>query len=415
MLTKAPRGTKDVPPNEVYKWRYAEDAIRALCACFGFQEIRVPVFEHTELYERGVGDTTDVVQKEMYTFEDKGGRSVTLRPEGTAGVVRAYLENNLYAEAAPAKLFYLMSCYRYEKPQAGRLREFHQFGVETFGASSPEADAETISLAMQLLAALGLDGLKLFINSVGCPVCRTEYNKKLRAYFGQYTDRLCQTCLARLEKNPMRIIDCKNPVCKEIGKGAPMLIDGQCGTCEAHFNSVREILSSLGIAFETDPTIVRGLDYYTTTVFEIKAEELVVCGGGRYNNLVARLGGADTPGIGFGMGLERLIMTLERNNLLPEKPEGAEVYLASVGDAAARTAQRLTYELRRAGIRAESDLMKRSVKAQMKYADKINAKYVAVLGEDELSAGRVNVKRMSTGEQVPIDLDGFASGLKQLL
>lgn len=407
MLTKAPRGTKDVTPDDVYKWQYLERTIYELCECFGYKEIRVPVFEHTELYERGVGDTTDVVQKEMYTFNDKGGRSITLRPEGTSGVVRAYLENNLYAETAPSKLYYKLSCYRYEKPQAGRLREFNQFGVETFGAYSPDTDAEVISLAMELLRKLKLSDLNLFINSVGCRECRPEYNKKLISYFEGYKNELCETCLTRLEKNPMRIIDCKNKVCKEIGKKAPMLIDEQCGKCNDHFNDVKAMLEEMGIKYEIDPTIVRGLDYYTTTVFEIKSDNLVVCGGGRYNHLVEELGGSDIPGIGFGLGLERIIIVLEEKKLLPEKPTGAALYIASIGENACKSAQRLVYELRQNGISAEKDLMNRSVKAQMKYANKIGAEYVIVLGDDEINSGQANIKNMETGEQIPVTLSGL--------
>ncbi len=414
MLTKAPRGTKDVTPDNVYKWQYVEDTIRALCKCFGYKEIRVPVFEHTELYERGVGDTTDVVQKEMYTFNDKGGRSVTLRPEGTAGVVRAFIENNLYAESAPSKLYYILSCYRYEKPQAGRLREFNQFGVEAFGAYSPETDAEIISLAMTLLSRLKLADLGLYINSVGCPECRQAYNQKLRAYFSDYVDQLCETCLTRLEKNPMRIIDCKNKTCKKIGEGAPSLLGEQCGKCGEHFDEVKHILQEIGIPYDIDPTIVRGLDYYTTTVFEIKSGNMVVCGGGRYNNLVEELGGPPTAGIGFGLGMERIIMVLEEKNLFPEKPSGCDLYIASIGDNAHKAAQKLVHGLRQSGIAAEGDLMRRSVKAQMKYADKIGAKYVIVLGDDEISSGEAKAKHMQTGEQAPVKLNTLTDDLSKL-
>ena len=411
MLTKAPRGTKDVTPNEVYKWQYIENAMREVCSCFGYSEIRVPVFEHTELYVRGVGNTSDVVQKEMYTFDDKGGRSITLRPEGTSGVVRAYLENNLYAEAAPSKLFYMMSCYRYEKPQAGRLREFNQFGVEAFGAASAEVDAEVISLAKALFERLNFDNLEIFINSVGCPSCRAEYNKKLVAYFNEYTDTLCETCMTRLEKNPMRIIDCKNPDCKTIGHSAPMIIDEQCGDCEEHFEKVKVLLDKMGIPYGIDPTIVRGLDYYTTTVFEVKSDGMVVTGGGRYNYLVEELGGQPTPGIGFGLGMERLIMALDKKNLFPEKPGGTDVYIASIGENANLFSQKLVYDLRLCGVRCEKDLMTRSVKAQMKYADKIGARYVVVLGDDEINSGTARLKNMSTGEQEEVALDMLADKL----
>ncbi|MDD3765792.1 MAG: histidine--tRNA ligase [Eubacteriales bacterium] len=415
MFTKAPRGTKDITPAEVYKWHYVESKIHQVCDVFGYKEIRVPVFEHTELYERGVGDTSDVVQKEMYTFEDKGGRSITLRPEGTAGVVRAYLENNLYAEAAPAKLYYNLSCYRYEKPQAGRLREFHQFGIEAFGSASPQMDAEIISLAKVFFETLKFDNLGIFINSVGCPKCRPAYHEKLIEYFTDYKDKLCSTCLSRLDKNPMRIIDCKNPVCKEIGHKAPMIIDEQCEECNEHFDNVKSLMDAMGISYGIDPTIVRGLDYYTTTVFEIKSDNMVIAGGGRYNHLVEELGGPSIPGIGFGLGLERLIMALESRNLFPQKPSGADLYISSIGDNAAIYAQKLAFELRKEGIRCEKDLVGRSVKAQMKYADKIGARFVIVLGDDEINSGSAKLKNMETGEQTDVTLNDLSSQLKNYL
>ncbi|OQB15930.1 MAG: Histidine--tRNA ligase [Firmicutes bacterium ADurb.Bin193] len=415
MLTKAPRGTKDVTPDEVYKWQYVEEKIRQSCRLFGFKEIRVPVFEHTELYERGVGDTTDVVQKEMYTFNDKGGRSITLRPEGTAGVVRAFVENNLYAQSAPTKLFYILSCYRYEKPQAGRLREFNQFGTEVFGAASPETDAEVISLAQFFLKSLGLDDLKLSLNSVGCSECRREYNKKLISFFDKYRGELCTTCIERLEKNPMRIIDCKNKECKAIGENAPMIVDCQCDKCKAYYESVKTLVKKAGIKFVEDGTIVRGLDYYTTTVFEIKSGDLVVCGGGRYDNLVKELGGPQSPGMGFGLGLERLIMVLESKGVLPPKPAGCDIYIVCAGEDIKPQAQRLVGQLRNAGISTETDLMNRSVKAQMKYADKIGARFVAVLGGDEINAGIVNIKNMSTGDEIPVKLKTFTDEMRGIL
>jgi len=404
MLTKAPRGTKDITPKESYKWQYVENEIHDICKRFGYKEIRVPVFEHTEVFERGVGDTTDVVQKEMYTFDDKGGRSITLRPEGTSGVVRAFLENNLYADAKPAKMYYIMSCYRYEKPQAGRLREFHQFGVEAFGSYSPSIDAEVISLSMSLLTELKINDLKLYINSIGCPSCRKEYNEKLKKYFSSHIDELCETCITRLDKNPMRIIDCKNPVCSQIGRSAPKILNEQCDDCAAHYNRLKTYLNEMNISYEIDDTIVRGLDYYTTTVYEIKSEGLVICGGGRYNGLVEELGGAPTPGVGFGLGLERLIMVLEKQNLLPESPKDVTIYIANIGDDADVNAQKLVFELRKDGISAEKDLVGRNFKAQMKYADKINAKYLIVLGDDEINSGIGRLKNMSTGEQTEVKL-----------
>ncbi len=407
MLTKAPRGTKDITPQDSYKWQYVENKIHDLCNRFGYKEVRTPVFEHTELFERGVGDTTDVVQKEMYTFEDKGNRSITLRPEGTAGVVRCFLENNLYANIQPTKLYYLASCYRYEKPQAGRLREFHQFGVEAFGSPAPSIDAEAISLAMGLLSELGVKELKLFVNSIGCPTCRVEYDKKLRKYFNNEIDRLCETCKTRLEKNPMRIIDCKVPLCGEIGKGAPKILSEQCETCTNHYNELKKHLDVMSISYEIDDTIVRGLDYYTTTVFEIKSEGLVISGGGRYDGLVEELGGVKTPGVGFGLGLERLLIVLENQGILPENPDNIALYIANMGEVADLTAGRMVYELRKNGVSAEKDLMKRSFKKQMIYADKIDAKFIIVLGDDEISSGVAQLKNMSTGEQTQIELSNL--------
>lgn len=399
MITKAPRGTKDVIPQESYKWHYIEEKIRNICKNYGYKEVRVPVFEHTELFERGVGDTTDVVQKEMYTFEDKGGRSITLRPEGTAGTVRCFLENNLYAEAQPTKMYYMLSCYRYEKPQAGRLREFHQFGIEAFGSPESSVDAEVISMAFNLLKSLGVRDLKLYVNSIGCPDCRRDYNEKLKDFFGKYEDELCETCKTRLDKNPMRIIDCKVPHCGEIGVKAPKILNEQCPLCTEHYNKLCKYLDNMGIEYEVDDTIVRGLDYYTTTVFEIKSEGLVVCGGGRYNGLVEELGGKPTPGVGFGLGLERLLMILETQNLLPDCESDVQLYISNIGEEADLYAQKLVNELRINGVSAEKDLMGRSLKAQMKYADKIGAKYTVVIGDDEIKNGRVSIKNMFTGEQ----------------
>jgi len=399
MITKAPRGTKDVIPQESYKWQYVEEKIRNICKNFGYKEVRIPVFEHTELFERGVGDTTDVVQKEMYTFEDKGGRSITLRPEGTAGTVRCFLENNLFADAQPTKMYYMLSCYRYEKPQAGRLREFHQFGIEAFGSPESSIDAEVISMAYNLLKSLGVKDLKLYVNSIGCPECRKDYNTKLKNYFTKYTDELCETCKTRLDKNPMRIIDCKVPHCEEIGATAPKILNEQCPDCMEHYNKLCKYLDAMGINYEIDDTIVRGLDYYTTTVFEIKSEGLVVCGGGRYNGLVEELGGKPTPGVGFGMGLERLLMVLESQGLLPESQSEVQLYISNIGEEADMFAQKLVNELRIQGVSVEKDLMNRSLKAQMKYADKIGAKYTVVIGDDEIKNGKVNIKNMTTGEQ----------------
>ncbi len=414
----APKGTKDILPGEVHKWHYAEDKIKDICNRFGYREIRTPVFEYTELFDRGIGETTDVVQKEMYTFMDKGDRSITLRPEGTASAVRAYLEHNLYAGPQPTKLYYEQSCYRYEKPQAGRLREFHQFGVEVFGSQEPCIDAEVISLVSVLLEELQITDIELNINSIGCPDCRKVYNQALKDYFHVKKEELCGTCLERLEKNPLRILDCKSPVCHEIAKDAPIILDYICDDCNNHFQALQEYLKGMGISFTINPYIVRGLDYYTKTVFEFVSTAIgsqgTVCGGGRYDGLVEELGGSPTPGVGFGLGLERLLMVLEnqQNNVLPDE-NAPMLFIASIGTEAELAAQSLVYQLRKAGICCEKDALARSVKAQMKYANKIGAKYAVVLGDEEIAQQRVTVKEMETGEQTTVALQELQKFLEQ--
>lgn len=416
MLTKAPRGTMDVLPSEAIKWQYIEEQIRKICRDFGFGEIRTPTFEHTELILRGVGETTDIVQKEMYTFEDKGKRSITLKPEGTAPAARAYIEHNVYSEAQPTKYYYITPAFRYERPQAGRLREFHQFGVEMYGSPSPSADAEVISLAMAFLERLGIKNLKVNVNSLGCGVCKAEYNAKLVSYFREKVDSLCDTCKERFEKNPLRILDCKNEGCKEIAKGAPLMIDSLCTECNDHFEKLQLELKEIEISFVVDPYIVRGLDYYTKTVFEIISENIgaqsTVCGGGRYDNLIKECGGPDTPAVGFGLGMERLIMTLENSGLDLPIIKGPDVYIASLGDRASLEAAKITLNLRRNGISCEKDLMSRSLKAQMKYANKINATWTVVLGEDEINSDTVRLKNMSTGEEAIIKLSNIVEEIK---
>jgi len=403
------RGTEDILPQDAGLWRYVEETARELCRVFGYGEIRTPIFENTELFSRGVGDTTDVVQKEMYTFLDKGGRSMTLKPEGTATLVRSYIENSLYANPQPTKLYYIIPCFRYEKPQAGRLREFHQFGIECFGASSAKCDAEIIALAMTFLDRLGIKGLKLNINNIGCPECRARYNEKLVEYFTQYKDKLCTTCLGRLEKNPMRIIDCKSDVCGEIAKDAPRMLDYLCDECSEHFEETKVGLDNLGIDYNINPNIVRGLDYYTKTVFEIIADidgsSLTVCGGGRYNGLVEQLGGKPTEGIGFAAGIERLVMLMKAQGLADEICGNVpEIYIGTIGSDADKFAQKLIYDLRMNGVYAENDLLSRSVKAQMKYANKIGAKYSMILGDDEVSRNTASLKNMDSGEEVEVQL-----------
>lgn len=408
---KAPKGTKDIVPSEVYKWHYVEGVLRRTAQEFGFSEIRFPVFEHTELFNRGIGDTTDVVQKEMYTFEDKGGRSITLRPEGTASTVRAYLENSLYAGVMPFKAYYIVPNFRYEKPQAGRLREHHQFGVECFGAAIPAADAEVISLADTFLKRLGITKVTVHLNSIGCPECRPSYHKALHDYFESRKDKLCDTCLDRLDRNPMRILDCKCPECKEVAKGAPVSIDYLCEDCKSHFEHVKNYLTDMNIAFEIDTGIVRGLDYYTKTVFEFVSTDIgaqgTICGGGRYDGLIEQLGGQATAGLGFGCGLERLIMVMEAVGAEFPNPPASDIYLAPLGDNADRPVQKLTYALRKLGVCAERDIVGRGLKAQMKYADKINARYSAVIGDGELESGVVKLKNMLTGEQTEVELDAL--------
>ena len=418
LITKAIKGTKDVLPKEVHKNQYIEATCLETAERFGFKEIRTPVFEHTELFQRGVGDTTDVVQKEMYTFDDKGGRSITLRPEGTAGAVRSYLENGLCNEALPQKVCYLTSCYRYEKPQAGRLREFHQFGVECFGSQSPLADAEIIALAKSVFDSLGIEGLTLELNSIGCPKCRAEYQKALKEYFTQYKDRLCDTCKDRLERNPMRLLDCKSPEDKEIAKGAPVVLDYLCEECQEHFDKVQQYLKAQDIEFKINPNIVRGLDYYTKTVFEFISDSIgaqgTVCGGGRYDGLVKELGGQDTPSLGFGMGLERLMLLMEAQNAPFPEAERPDLFIVALGDKATLKALEITKDMRAEGFGTQLDLNQRSVRAQMKYADKLNAKFNVVIGDNEVETGIATLKNMDTGEQSEISLETFVNGFYRI-
>ncbi len=408
LLTQAPKGTQDLLPPKSWNWETVEDVMRSEAAIHGFGEVRTPVFEHTELFLRSVGDTTDVVEKQMYTFNDKGGRSITLRPEGTAGAVRAMLEHALYNDGLPVKLYYLTSCYRYEKPQAGRLREFHQFGVEMFGAEAPVADAEVICLAKSIFDRLGVKNLTLELNSIGCPTCRAKFHEALKQYFEGYKDELCETCLSRLERNPMRILDCKSPVCSKIAEGAPHILDYLCDDCKAHFEGVQSYLTAAGVEFVINPTIVRGLDYYNRTVFEFVSNDLgaqsTVCGGGRYDGLTEQMGGKAMAGLGFGLGIERLMLVLEAQKVELPAPPACEVYIASMGEAASKEAFRLATELQRCGIMAACDLCSRGLKAQMKYANKIGAAFTVVLGDDELVNKKAKMKNMKTGEEKPISL-----------
>ena len=414
LITKAIKGTKDVLPKDVHKNQYIEATALDVASKFGYKEIRTPVFEHTELFQRGVGDTTDVVQKEMYTFDDKGGRSITLRPEGTAGAVRSFLENGLCNEALPQKVCYLTSCYRYEKPQAGRLREFHQFGVECFGTASPLADAEIIALAKSIFDTLGVRDLSLEINSIGCPKCRAEYHKALKEYFASRKDELCDTCKGRLDRNPMRILDCKSPICHEIAQGAPVVIDYLCDECKEHFEKVQKYLDAQNIEYKINPQIVRGLDYYTKTVFEFVSNSIgaqgTVCGGGRYAGLVEELGGQHTATLGFAMGLERLMLLMEAQGCEFPQAEKPDLFIVALGEKATLKAIEIAKDMREEGFSALLDLNQRSVRAQMKYADKLGAKFNVVIGDNEVENKIAKLKNMQTGEETEINLDTFVSG-----
>ena len=408
VITQAPRGTEDVLPEEAVQWQVIEAVMRSEASLHGFGEVRTPVFEHTELFQRGVGDTTDIVQKEMYTFLDKGGRSVTLRPEGTAGAARAMLEHGVYNNGLPVKFYYFTSCYRYEKAQKGRLREFHQFGAEMYGSADPLADAEVILLGSSIFERFGLKDVRLEINSIGCPECRAKYLEALRAYFEDRKGELCETCLGRLERNPMRILDCKSPVCSAIAQGAPRMLDYLCDGCREHFESVKQALDAVGVAYTVNPSIVRGLDYYTRTVFEflapIDGKELAVCAGGRYDGLIEELGGQSMPALGFGLGMERLLLLLKQQSVELPGADPCEIFIASLGQPAKLAAFRLCDTLWKSSVRAACDVNARGLKAQMKYADKIGAKYFLVLGDDELAAGKAELKNMKTGEKKKIPL-----------
>ena len=405
IITRAPKGTEDLLPKDSYRWHFLEEKFKNNAKLYGYKEIRVPTFEHTELFERGVGDTTDVVEKQMYTFLDKGGRSVTLRPEGTASVARSYLENNLYADTLPLKMWYELPCFRYENKQKGRLREFHQFGVEVFGAKGPEIDAEVVSFALEFLKSAGLTDMSVNVNSIGCPECRAKYNEILKDYLRPHLDELCDTCKSRFDRNPLRILDCKSPICQKIVEDAPRLLEYICDDCRAHFNEFLECLKSLGIEYKIDSGIVRGLDYYTKTVFEIISGGFTVCGGGRYDGLIEEFGGDATPAIGFGLGIERLLLRLDEQNVDIPKIDNPDIYIAPLGETAKREAQKLVLVLRRSGISAETDYVGRGLKPQMKYADKIGAKYTLVLGDDEINTGKIRIKNMQSGQVTETETD----------
>ncbi|MDO4564113.1 MAG: histidine--tRNA ligase [Clostridia bacterium] len=403
----APKGTKDVLPQESYRWQYIENIIRGIVQKYGLLEARTPVIEHTELFLRGVGQTTDVVQKEMYTFLDKGGRSITLKPEGTAGAVRMFIENGLFSEPQPTKLFYLYCpVFRYERPQAGRLREHHQFGVEIFGAKDASADAETIAIAAELFDTIGIEDLRVRLNSIGCPKCRGEYQKALKDYYSEHLKELCPTCLERFEKNPLRLLDCKEARCQEIAKNAPHTMDFICEECREHMEKLEGYLELMHIDYELDPMLVRGLDYYTKTVFEIVTDmpgvQGTLCGGGRYDGLIKELGGPDMPAVGFGLGMERLLLMMEES----EQPPRYEIFLISMDEESKKAAFELCFRLRNRGVKAECDHMGRSLKAQMKYASKMETEYCIVIGKNEIESGRAMLKYMlAMNEDEPIELN----------
>ncbi len=409
VLTNAPKGTKDMLPEQAYKWHYVEEKFADICRKYGFKEIRTPMFEHTEVFQRGIGDTTDVVQKEMYTFNDHAGRSITLKPEGTSGAVRAFIEHKQYAEVQPTKYYYDTDCFRYEKPQSGRLRHFHQFGIEVFGTSNMLADAEVICLANDFLTDLGVKEIELRINSVGCPECRAKYRQALKDFIKPRYDELCGTCKDRYERNPMRILDCKSEICQGIVKDAPRMLDYLCDDCRQAFEELKTNLTSMGIGYTVDPNIVRGLDYYTKTAFEFVTTKIgaqgTVCGGGRYDHLIEELGGPPIPGVGFGLGIERLLLLMDANEAYFPEDQGVEVFIAVMGERAKAFGLKLCREMRQKGIVAEMDTLARNIKGQFKYADRLNARYTLVIGDNELDKGVVSLKDMAASSQREVAIE----------
>ena len=418
-INRAVKGTNDILPDESHNWQFVEGQMLDVASLYGFKEIRVPVFEHTEVFKRSVGDTTDVVQKEMYTFDDKGGRSITLRPELTAGVIRSVIENGLVNAALPLKVCYVGGCYRYEKPQAGRLREFHQFGVECIGAAEPTADAEVISLARQVLNSIGIEKISLEINSIGCPECRKEYHKALKEYFSKNKETLCGTCNERLDRNPMRILDCKSPVCSQIAANAPVVLDYLCDDCKNHFESVKSYLNAMNIEFTVNPHIVRGLDYYTRTVFEFVSGDIgaqsTVCGGGRYDGLVSQMGGPTVPSLGFAMGIERLMLVLKNQGVAMPEAIKSDLYIAALGEKANVKSAELSCSLRNEGFSVETDICARGLKAQMKFANKIGAKYTMVLGDSEIDSNLAKIKNMATGVETEVELSNLSDKFMEII
>lgn len=419
MKTSAPRGTFDILPEDALRWRWLEEAIRRVFNYYGYQEIRTPVFEHTELFQRGIGETTDIVEKEMYTFTDKGGRSLTLRPEGTAPVVRAYVEHNLYSKGGITKLFYLGPMFRQERPQAGRFRQFHQFGVELFGTESPLADAEVITVAVELYKELGLTGLEVLVNSIGCPACRGEYQQALLSRLTPVKEELCASCQRRLERNPMRLLDCKNPRCRELTANVPRVTDYLCPACRGHLEKTLLLLDKAGIGYRLEPRLVRGFDYYTRTVFEVISAGLgaqnAVCGGGRYDHLVEEVGGPPVPGVGFASGMERLLLTLEQQGKFAGFSSAPQVFFVVLDENLAAEGFQLATGFRREGIVTEACLEVKSLKAQMRAAGKLQAEFVVILGEDEWKDGQVSVRRMADGQQWRVGCNEVHRFIKDIL
>ena len=419
MNLNAPRGTNDILPPLSLQWQYIERVAREILSSYNYNEIRTPIFEYTELFQRGIGETTDVVEKEMYTFTDKSGRSITLRPEGTASVVRSFMENKIYGQAQPSKYYYIGPMFRYERPQAGRFRQFHQFGVEVFGSNDPALDAEVITLGINYLNELGLDNLKIFINSIGCPACRSEYFKVLKEYLDKFKGDLCNDCTSRIDRNPMRVLDCKVESCSQVAKGAPSILEYLCDDCEDHFEQVKDYLNNIGLDYIVDSTMVRGLDYYTNTVFELKYTGLgaqdTVLAGGRYNGLAEEIGNKSIPGIGFAMGMERLLLTLEEESIDLPLGDDLDLYITTIGENAKKAAFKYIFQLRNNGFRTEIDYLDRSVKSQMKAADRMNATYTIILGEDELNSGKATIKNMKTGEQQEVVLEKLIEKMQEMI
>jgi len=417
MLTNAPKGTKDILQDQIYKWQYVEEKFRNIAGRYGFREMRTPTFEHTELFQRGVGDTTDIVQKEMYTFEDHAGRSITLKPEGTASCVRAFVENKQYADVQPTKVFYIIPCFRYEKPQSGRLREFHQVGLEIFGTPDMLADSDVIAIAHDFLNEMGVTDIELRINSVGCPKCRAKYKDALKAFLKPHYDELCETCKDRYERNPMRVLDCKSEEDQAIVKDAPLMIDYLCDECRDAFEEVKAELDAMGIEYTVDPKIVRGLDYYTKTAFEFVSNKIgaqgTVCGGGRYDNLVEEIGGPAVPGVGFGLGIERLLLLMEQSGVEIPEPERCECFITVMGDEGKKKGLELLHEMHLNGIKAQMDLLERNVKGQFKYAARLASRFTVVIGDEEIKNGTVQLKDMEAHEQTEVPTDEVIAKIKE--